>query len=141
MSPMNSDRTKRRATEGDESRRFSACSVLSFGYGTPEMARKHEALSQGGFDVTSVSDFEKVKNLIAGERDKYNILLIGRLVPQQEREMLSKLYRQCCPAGNVILFYRGSIANAHGATAVLSEQHSPANLLDAIEAIQRTRER
>jgi hypothetical protein len=119
---------------------IQACPVLSFGYGNSELSNKHKALLDIGFEITTLSNFDSVKNLIAQEGSKYKILLIGRLVPPQQREMLSRLYRQYCPEGNVILFYQDSIRDTHGATAVLSEQHSPANLLDAINAIQNRRE-
>lgn len=143
MSPTNSGtKTRKRETSASDGNAVhrSTCPVLSFGYGEPELTNKHEALVGVGFKVKTVSDFETVKTLISEEGLKYKILLIGRLVPQPERETLSKLYRQYCPDGNLILFYRDSIRETHGAAAVLSERHSPANLLDAISAIQSRRE-
>lgn len=113
----------------------SAFSLLLFGYAQPELKVKHKALSEAGFTVMTISGFTAVKDLIASERERFNILIIGHKVPQQEREALAELFHRNKAGRNVIFFYRGSISNAEKATAVLSERGSPQNLVDAVRAI------
>lgn len=113
--------------------------ILSFGYAQPELKRKHEVLAKRGFGVASLSEFNAVKKLITTEGQKFRLLLVGPMVPERERQALSKLYRRRCPQGNVIFFYRDSISNAGCATALLSEERFPQNLLDAVSLLNSQR--
>lgn len=110
--------------------------ILSFGYAKPELAEKHAALSERGFDIISSSNFRQVNQLIVSSGGTFKTLLIGPRVPERERRTLSRLFRQRRPDANVIFFYRGSITNAEGATVILSEQRSPENLLETMTTLQ-----
>jgi hypothetical protein len=112
--------------------------ILSFGYGK-ELAEKHAALSQRGFDVISSSNLRQVNQLIVSTGGTFKTLLIGPRVPEGERRALSRLFRRRRPDANVIFFYRGSITNAEGATVILSEQRSPENLLDTMTTFEEER--
>ena len=111
--------------------------ILSFGYAKPELAEKHAALSERGFDIISSSDLNQVKQLIVSNGGTFKTLVIGPRVPERERRALSRLFRQRRPDANVIFFYRASITNAEGATVILSEQRSPENLLDTVTTLER----
>ena len=87
-----------------------------------------------------MSGFSKVKSLIKQQDHSFTLFVVGPLVPERERQELSALYRKCYPKGNVIFFYEGSISNAPGATALLSERRSPGNLLDAIYVLHDKRQ-
>jgi hypothetical protein len=108
--------------------------ILSFGYGK-ELAEKHAALSQRGFDIISSSNFRQVNQLIVSNGGTFKTLLIGPRVPERERQALSRLFRRRRPDANVIFFYRGFITNAEGATVILSEQRSPENLLETMTTL------
>lgn len=107
-------------------------SILLFGYAQPELRQKHQALSEKGFEVRSISDFQAICALIVIEGQRFSSFVIGHAVPQYERDVLTKLYRQYRPKGIVIFFYKGSIKGADNATVLLSEHGSPENLLEAI---------
>ena len=109
--------------------------ILSFGYAEPELAEKHAAISEQGFDIVSSSNFRQVNQLIVSSGGIFKTLLIGPKVPERERRALSKLFRRYRPDANVIFFYSGSITNAEGATVILSEQRSPKNLLDTMTTL------
>lgn len=111
--------------------------ILSFGYARPELKRKHDALTNLGFNVKSISKLETIKTLIIQESEVFRLLLIGPLVPLRERSAILELYKKHCPRGTVILFYRGSISNAEGAAVLLSEERSPENLIDAIRVLEK----
>jgi len=110
--------------------------ILSFGYALWELQEKHKALSAEGFEVRSISDFQAICAVIAIEGQRFSSFVIGPAVPQYERDVLTKLYRQYCPRGTVIFFYKGSIKDADGATILLSEHGSPGNLLEAIGTLR-----
>lgn len=101
---------------------------------------KHQVLCNSGFNVTSSSDFRSVKSLIRKQPGKFALLVVGPSVPELERAQLARLFRHSCPQGDVILFYRGSIRNGQGASALLSEVGSPENLLQAIFVLHNQRE-
>jgi hypothetical protein len=111
--------------------------ILSFGYSQPELMKKHRALCDAGFDVRSVRDLRQAKSLIKKQESKFSVLLVGPLVPDNERAELATLFRKYCPEGKVIYFYWTSISNATEAAALLSEERSPDNLLDAIHIMYR----
>jgi hypothetical protein len=112
-------------------------SVLSFGYGMPELRQKHAALSKLGFKVLSHSDFRSVRAVVDSESNKFGFLLIGPSVPDHERRILSNLYCARNPRGNVIFLYLGSITNGECATALLNERGSPDNLPNTINALSQ----
>jgi len=111
--------------------------ILSFGYAKPQLREKHRALSDTGFDVTSISNFRQANQLIVSNAGAFEILMIGATVPERERRALSRLFRRLQPGGKVVVFYRHSIANVEGGTVVLSEQRFPENLLESMKTLER----
>jgi len=125
---------------GATGKRARSSSILSFGHAQSALKEKHRALSKAGLDVVSVSDFRQAEELLQERGWNFSLLVVGPTVSDAERAALSNLYRKCCPNGDVIFFYNASITNVPGATALLIEQRSPENLLDAIAVLKNTKD-
>lgn len=106
--------------------------VLLFGYAKLPLQEREKVLREVGFSVRTASSFRSAIAQIHKSRAKFRFLIIGHMVPEKERTGLSRAFKEACPKGKVIVFYRGSVKNASTATALLSTTGSPEVLLETI---------
>ncbi len=123
-----------------ENRDYRASAVLLFGYSKQKLIERRRALQEDGFRVISVSQLLKAEALLQSRTERFDFLVIGHSVPEAERTPLVKLYKEKRPDGNVVILYSGSIRNTQQASAVLSENRSPENLLETLHALERGKE-
>jgi len=107
-------------------------SILCFGYAKPALEQRERLLRENGFQVFTVSSFRSAKSLVKKHGNKLKAVIVGHLVPESERTTLSELFKECNPKGNVIVFYRGSVKNAHDADALLAAERSSETLLETL---------
>lgn len=106
--------------------------VLLFGYAKAPLQERERVLREVGFSVRIASSFRSAIAQIHKDRAKFRFLIIGHMVPEKERTQLSRAFKDACPNGNVIVFYRGSVKNATTATALLSANRGAEVLLETI---------
>jgi DNA-binding response OmpR family regulator len=99
--------------------------VLSFGYDQPRLLSRHKVLVATGFRVTSTDNKADVLRLL--ESNRFHILVIGHLVPMQDRNEVARQAKFLQNA-RVIFLYQDRIAGAEPADAVLSVDGSPEDL-------------
>lgn len=107
-------------------------SILCFGYAKPALEQRERVLRENGFHVLTVSSFRSAKSLVKKHGHQLKAMIVGHLVPESERTSLSELFKECSPKGNVIVFYRGSVKNAHDADALLAAERSSETLLETL---------
>jgi DNA-binding response OmpR family regulator len=99
--------------------------VLSFGYDRPRLLSRHNVLVATGFRVTSMDNKTDVLRLLKSHR--FHILVIGHLVPMQDRNEVARQAKFQQNA-HVIFLYKDRISGAEPADAVLSVDGSPEDL-------------
>jgi hypothetical protein len=115
--------------------RTNGNSILCFGYAKPALEQRERVLRENGFHVFTVSSFRSAKSLVRKHGHQLKAMIVGHLVPESERTSLSELFKECSPRGSVIVFYRGSVKNAHDADALLAAERSSETLLETLLAL------
>ena len=109
--------------------------ILYFGYAIPILQQRTRTLHEAGYLVANASNLRSALGLIhKGKRD-FAVLIIGERVPEAERLQLSRAFRQWCPTGVIIVFYRGSVRNADAADALLDANRIPDSLVETVGAL------
>ena len=108
--------------------------VLSFGYDRSSLLSRHKVLVKRGLRVTSIDNKTDVVRLLKSHR--FHILVIGPLVPMQERNEVARQAKLVQNA-RVIFLYRDRIARAELADAVLTVDGTPENLSTTVLRLAR----
>lgn len=126
QSSRKSDEIKTRSRKG---------AILYFGYAIPILQQRTKTLHEAGYLVANASNVRSALGLIhKGKRD-FAVLIIGERVPESERLQVSRAFRQWCPAGVIIVFYRDSVKNADAADALLDANRIPDSLVETVGAL------
>ncbi len=113
--------------------------ILSFDYVREELEARHRWLVKSGFDVSSVERKNDALRLLL-KSQRFDILMIGCGVPVSDRNEVA-LKGRLQQKTRVIFFYKGNIAHAESADALLSVDSSPDDLNAAIwRLLQHPRE-
>lgn len=91
--------------------------VLSFGHDRSSLLSRHKILVKRGLRVTSIDNKTDVVRLLKSRR--FHILVIGHVVPMQERNDVARQAKRLQNA-RVIFLYKDRIAGAELADAVLT---------------------
>ena len=103
--------------------------VLSFGHDRYRLLSRHKVLVAAGFRVTSMDNRGDVLRLLKSHR--FNVLVIGHLVPMEDRNEVAR-QGKFLQNTRVIFLYRGRIAGAELADAVLTVDGLPEDLTSTV---------
>lgn len=109
--------------------------ILLFDHSKQKLAERERVLEGIGYRVLSASRLSGAKSKLQSAAAPFDFLVIGHLVPEEERTELSRLYRAHSREGHIIVFYQERVRNSAGAVTLLVEERSPDNLLETIKSL------
>lgn len=113
----------------------SAPAILLFDRSKQKLTERERVLEGIGYRVLSASRLSGARSKLQSAVGPFDFLVIGHLVPEEERTELSRLYRAHSRDGHIIVFYQERVRNSAGAVTLLVEERSPDNLLETIESL------
>ena len=108
--------------------------VLSFGHDRYRLLSRHKVLAAAGLCVTSMDKRDDVLRLLKSHR--FNVLVIGHLVSMEDRNEVAR-QGKFLQNTRVIFLYRGRIAGAELADAVLTVDGLPEDLTSTVLRLGR----
>jgi len=111
-------------------REIAAPTIVYFGYARELLRAREAAFRAAGFEVQAVWVLEQVLAMLNGSR--YDVLVIGSRVPEDERNQVAAVFRVRNPRSRIVFLYEGSIRNTEMADALLNGRNAPSELAFAV---------
>lgn len=105
--------------------------ALSFGYLKKPKEERDKRLQDAGIQVVPASSVAEAMALLREET--FDVVIVGPTVPQDERIRVAAFAKS--RNARVIFLYRNSIVGAESGDAIISADSSPADLVEAVQAL------
>lgn len=109
--------------------------ILLVEYVHESLERRQRGLSTAGHSVKSASNFEE--GLSAIQSGKYDVVVLGHAIPQQQRNHLAESAKKINPLTRVLVLYSAPVAHAELADALINNSASADDLSRTVEYLVR----
>lgn len=101
------------------------------------LERRQRGLCTAGHSVTSAQNFSQ--GLRAIQSGRYDVVVLGHAIPQQQRNRLAATAKKANPLTRVLLLYSAPVEHAELADALINNTASADDLRRTVEyLVQRT---
>jgi hypothetical protein len=105
--------------------------ALSFGYLKKAKEERERRLQEAGIEVASAGSVAETLALL--RESAYDVVIVGPTVPQDERDRVAAFAKE--RKARVIFLYKNFIQGAEIGDALISADGSPADLVEAVQAL------